>query len=317
MLTLPQEEGGERMNGSPNKPAAGNAGIAPRLTIGHHWPGVPEPERSAASQRAVTINKPIMKTTTMIGACLFVAFNAHTQNLILNGDFEAGNASFSNDYLYSPGDMHPQGRYCVVSDPHSVHGAWALFGDHTTGTGLMLVANGDSNPTNVVWRQTVAVTTNTAYLFSAWAASSHPDNPGQFFFFVNGAQQGSPVQIPSTTGLWQNYSVIWSSEASLTALLEIRMVTTQFSGNDFVLDDLSFRSTSSTVPPPPTYIQRAVEVSWPSVTNQLYQVQWASAVDTNQWFSFGPPVIGNGTTNAIYEPLGSNSKRFYRVIPVN
>ena len=31
----------------PNKPAAGNAGIASRLTIGHHWPGVPEPERWA------------------------------------------------------------------------------------------------------------------------------------------------------------------------------------------------------------------------------------------------------------------------------
>jgi len=31
---------------SANKPAAGNAGIASRLTSGHHWPGVPEPERS-------------------------------------------------------------------------------------------------------------------------------------------------------------------------------------------------------------------------------------------------------------------------------
>ena len=29
----------------PNKPAAGNAGIASRLTIQHHCPGVPEPER--------------------------------------------------------------------------------------------------------------------------------------------------------------------------------------------------------------------------------------------------------------------------------
>jgi len=29
----------------PNKPAAGNAGIAAWLTIGRHWPGVPEPER--------------------------------------------------------------------------------------------------------------------------------------------------------------------------------------------------------------------------------------------------------------------------------
>jgi hypothetical protein len=29
----------------PNKPAAGNAGFASQLTIGHYWPGVPEPER--------------------------------------------------------------------------------------------------------------------------------------------------------------------------------------------------------------------------------------------------------------------------------
>ncbi len=34
---------------SPNQPAAPNAAIASRLTIGHHWPGVPEPERSAAN----------------------------------------------------------------------------------------------------------------------------------------------------------------------------------------------------------------------------------------------------------------------------
>ena len=28
-----------------NESAAGNAGIASRLAIGHPWPGVPEPER--------------------------------------------------------------------------------------------------------------------------------------------------------------------------------------------------------------------------------------------------------------------------------
>ena len=32
-----------------HQPAAGNAGIASRLTIGHHWPGVPEPGRSPKS----------------------------------------------------------------------------------------------------------------------------------------------------------------------------------------------------------------------------------------------------------------------------
>ena len=30
---------------NPGPYPAGNAGIASQLTIGHHWPGVPEPER--------------------------------------------------------------------------------------------------------------------------------------------------------------------------------------------------------------------------------------------------------------------------------
>jgi hypothetical protein len=35
MLQLQKEE-------TPNKPAAGKAGIARLLAIGHHWPGLPE-----------------------------------------------------------------------------------------------------------------------------------------------------------------------------------------------------------------------------------------------------------------------------------
>ena len=37
------------MKGMANKPAAPSAGIASRLTIEHHWPGVGEPGRWAAA----------------------------------------------------------------------------------------------------------------------------------------------------------------------------------------------------------------------------------------------------------------------------
>lgn len=40
-----------RRSQTPNKPAAPNAGIASRLTIGHHWTGVGEPGRSARGRR--------------------------------------------------------------------------------------------------------------------------------------------------------------------------------------------------------------------------------------------------------------------------
>lgn len=39
----------------PNKPAAGNAGIAPRLAIGYRWPGVPELWTLARSYLAISI----------------------------------------------------------------------------------------------------------------------------------------------------------------------------------------------------------------------------------------------------------------------
>ena len=265
----------------------------------------------------------VMNIKIILAAYALCVLPAQAQNLIVNGDFEAGNTAFSNDYLYSPANMQPAGTYCVVANPSWVHGAWASFGDHTTGVGLMLVANGDSNPTNCVWRQTVSVASNTAYLFSGWAASSHPASPGRFYLFVNGEQQGGVVELSSTTGFWQNYSAIWSSEASASAVLEIRMLTTEAYGNDFVLDDLSFRSVTVAAPPPRLSIQRAVaedavELSWPSVTNQLYQVQWADELGpTNQWFSLGAPVLGAGTTVLVTNAIGGNAQRFYRVVPVN
>jgi hypothetical protein len=244
------------------------------------------------------------------------------QNLVVNGDFEAGNSGFSNDYLYSPANMDPAGTYCVVTNPAAVHGSWSSFGDHTTGTGLMLVANGGPEPTNVVWRQTVAVSTNTTYLFSGWAASAHEASPGSFFLFVNGSQQGSAVTLPSETGRWQNYSVVWSSSSSVSALLEIRMLNADGYGNDFVLDDLSFRPVTSDTPSPQLAIQRAagepaVVLSWPSVANQLYQLQWAPTLATNQWFSLGAPVTGTGNPILRTNAMAGNPERFYRVIPVN
>ena len=133
-------------------------------------------------------------------------------------------------------------------------------------------------------------------------------------------QQGSVVDLPSTTGVWQNYSALWSSGVSVSALLEIRMLTTAYEGNDFVLDDLSFRRVS-VVAPPTLAIQRAtaaaVVLSWPSVTNQLYQVQWAASLSTNQWFSLGAPVPGTGATASVTDAIVGYAQRFYRLLALD
>jgi hypothetical protein len=64
---------------------------------------------------------------------------------------------------------------------------------------------------------------------------------------------------------------------------------------------------------PKLLIWPAVELGWFSDTNQTYQVQWCSELDTNTWFNFGAPVQGNGTTNFLFDTTRTSPKRFYRV----
>jgi hypothetical protein len=65
---------------------------------------------------------------------------------------------------------------------------------------------------------------------------------------------------------------------------------------------------------PNLFIWPAIELGWFSDTNQTYQVQWRSELDTNTWFDFGLPVLGNGTTNFLFDTTRTSPKRFYRVV---
>jgi len=60
----------------------------------------------------------------------------------------------------------------------------------------------------------------------------------------------------------------------------------------------------------------AVEICWPSVTDQVYVVQYAPVVDTNRWTDLGVPVSGNGTTNCMFDSTRGGSERFYRVLKI-
>lgn len=165
-------------------------------------------------------------------------------NFVNNGDFEAGNTGFSSSYTYvapTPNALQPEGLYTVTTNPNNVHTGFASFGDHTTGTGNMMVINGASSPINV-WCQTIAVTPNTDYDFSAWAANcSGAGNPAQLQFEINNVLLGSPLQIPLATGQWVEFFITWNSGANTTANICIYDAQTALSGNDFVIDDIKFQ----------------------------------------------------------------------------
>jgi hypothetical protein len=95
------------------------------------------------------------KSTFITGVFCLCQAAALGQNLLVNGSFEAGNTGFTGDYTFASTGSG-SGHYDIVRNPRDSHGGAASFGDHTSGTGLMLVANGASDTNRAFWRQTVS-----------------------------------------------------------------------------------------------------------------------------------------------------------------
>jgi len=164
-------------------------------------------------------------------------------NLVNNGDFSAGNTGFSSSYrdTSGPSSLYPEGFYTVVNNPNSVHPGFVSMGDHTTGTGNMMVVNGASSPVSV-WCQVIAVTPNTYYDFSAWGATISPaGNPAVLQFSINGSLVGTSLSLSNSTGIWQQFHTVWYSGSNTSIDICITDQQTALGGNDFAIDDISFR----------------------------------------------------------------------------
>jgi hypothetical protein len=189
-------------------------------------------------------------------------------NLITNGDFSSGVSGFASGYGYvapvNQGSCYPETTFTIATSPNICHNLWANFGDHTTGTGNMMIVNGATVANDVVWEEgpttgnagLSSLQQNTNYYFSGWIAATYPTSPADLQFAVQGnvtSQALGTFTASTTTGLWQQFYVTWNSGSNTSANLTIVDLNTAASGNDFALDDLSFDRVSS-VPEPSSLI---------------------------------------------------------------
>jgi len=165
---------------------------------------------------------------------------------IVNPDFESGNTGFTSGYAF--GDVSDPGTYTIGTNPAAVAGAyrdWQPFGDHTSGTGMMMIVNGATSSSIPVWSETVAVTPNTNYQFSFWGATIDADSNSRTNLQVkiNGSSVGSgnlfPAASPLTGGAWTQFKVAWYSGSATTAAIGLFDLNTSAPWNDFALDDIS------------------------------------------------------------------------------
>ena len=173
-------------------------------------------------------------------------------NLVINGDLENGNdGTFTSGYTYCPlgGPPEQPGDYFVGPSPYAWNAALTLSGDHTTGSGNMMLVDGSTvGGTTPVWAPSIpiTVTPNTTYIFSGWMMDTDSvawearwgASYADLVFSINGTGLGTGE--PSSSGTWQPFSVTWNSSASTSAALVITDASTVFLGNDFALDDISF-----------------------------------------------------------------------------
>lgn len=113
-------------------------------------------------------------------------------------------------------------------------------------------------------------------------------------------------------GVWQNFTTLWNSGNATSAVLALTDANTVALGNDVALDDFSFTATSITNVAAKIYT--AVEINWNSQAGHSYQVQYATALNSNLWINLGSPVAGTGTNNSVFDSTRSQPAKFYRVL---
>ncbi|MFT3843905.1 MAG: gliding motility-associated C-terminal domain-containing protein [Lacibacter sp.] len=161
-------------------------------------------------------------------------------NLITNGDFSNGNTGFTSFYIYSPSSGINSGLYNVGNSSTTWNAGLSNCKDHTTSSGNMLMVNGSAGKNMKVWSQTIPVTPNTTYVFSAWVQSLGYTNPSSLQFAVNGVNQGAVFNANNTTCIWDKHFVLWNSGDSSNAEISIVTQNQLSNGNEFAIDDIVF-----------------------------------------------------------------------------
>lgn len=171
-------------------------------------------------------------------------------NLIVNGDFSAGNTGFTSGMNHSPAFLILSGTYAVAPNPVPLNGGFAPCSDHTSGSGNMFIGNGSIFPNQNVWCQTIPVEPGATYDLSFWTASITAFSLSEMVFRIDGVNTG-PVITPGPAFCeWLEGSVAWTAGMQNSVDVCIRNLRGANNGNDFVLDDISMIrecSTSDTV----------------------------------------------------------------------
>lgn len=183
-----------------------------------------------------------------LAALLSTATPALAANLVVNGDFEAGNTGFTSTYTYVPpgGSMIPEATYSVGTNAANYHPSWASITAYQGSN--YFIANGSSVDNAPAWSQTITgLTVGAVYRFSAFAvnvccnASYGGPNESPFIVTVGTGNGNNPIATSGalgSTGTWTGFTGLFTA-TSTSSVLSIYTDINAASGNDYGLDAIA------------------------------------------------------------------------------
>ncbi len=161
--------------------------------------------------------------------------------MLINRDFELGNQKFDSDYTQSTQiDVDGDGFYDVAT---TVPGGWAPgFGDHTSGSGNMLLVNAHTDSAMSFWNQTVdlsEVIAGETLTFSGWVATLTMTPLPEIELQIGGIQRGT-FSVADQDDTWQKFTFTWRVPDTMgSVVFSLHDLTAAATGDDFAVDDLS------------------------------------------------------------------------------
>jgi hypothetical protein len=162
---------------------------------------------------------------------------------VKNGNFELGDTLFYTDYTHYALDwLKPEGSYAVIVNPRNTYYELDSCFDHTSNGGKFMVVNGSRTKDYIVWMQTYkSLKKNNDYEFSLWAENVNPKKPAILRVYINNVAQDPPIVLTWQTCEWSQWFYQWNSFDRDSAEIKIIDENLELYGNDFGLDDISFR----------------------------------------------------------------------------
>ena len=188
----------------------------------------------SVTEGPVTVASPMVTTTYTCSGY------APGDESVVNGDFNQGNVGFTSSYQYNS-NLWNEGTYYVDYDASLHHENFHGVGHDDSGN--FMIVNGSTTPNTNVWTEEITVHPNTDYAFSTWVCTlaGQANEVAQLQFSINGVQLGNIFSAPPSLNEWRQFYVLWNSGTATSATITILNQNTGGSGNDFGLDDISFR----------------------------------------------------------------------------